>query len=367
MPLYSVETDSTIDFSGNYVLGDRYYNNVRINQFVHAQNGTFIGTLGKGKGGPPEFNAGGKAQKVARTSSSTSVSSSAVSTTQDDPLIASKGSLSARWAVTNLPGGGKMVYTAMSSGTGKMCLLTTTDESLTNRWSLQTAPKEKQTIWGRTYTYLDETVNSLFTCLKNTPEKTHEVYSGMAGLIHLTTHQRGAEWFLLRKFILTSRSVYAMLTIVYRYFPTVAEDITSFCATTSSASSASSARTTAAALACVSKCFRLHRKYAPKPEAGVVPRLNSAEIDEMGVKELKAWLELHGLSKSGIVKLSINSNGYIVLMEYFLCNFYIGLKADLAQRVADSAGQPIQPAFTGDDDTLILAPLHMNSQSSQLY
>lgn len=75
--LYSVETDSTIDFRGNYVLGDRYYNNVRINQFVHAQNGTFIGTLGKGKGGPREFNAGGKAKKVARTASSASVSSSA--------------------------------------------------------------------------------------------------------------------------------------------------------------------------------------------------------------------------------------------------------------------------------------------------
>ena len=301
--LLTVETDDTLNFHGNYVLGDRYYNNLPINQFVHGQNGIFIGTLGKGKGGPREFNTGGKTKKVARASSTSSAASSASAvSTQHDLLIASKGSLSARWAVTNLPGGGKMVCTAMSSGTGKMCLLTTTDESLVNRWSLQTASKEKQTIWGRTYTYLDETVNSLFTCLKNTPEKTQEVYNGMDGLIHLSTHQRGAEWFLLRKFILTSRSVYAMLTIVFRYFPTVVADITAFFATSSSSSSSasgSSSTRTTAALADISKCFRLHRKDAPKREGGVVPRLGSVEIEEMGVKELKTWLALHNLSTSG--------------------------------------------------------------------
>jgi hypothetical protein len=304
--LLTAETDNALNFNGQYVLGDRYYNNLPINQWVHGQNGNFIGTLGKGKGGPREFNTGGKTtKKVARVSSSSSSAASSASavSTHGDLLIASKGSLSARWAVMNLPSGsGKLICSYMSSGTGKMCLLTTTDERLVNRWSLQTAPKEKQTIWGRTYTYLDETVRSLFTCLKNTPEKTQEVYNGMAGLIHLSTHQRGAEWFLLRKFILTSRSVYAMLTIVFRYFPTVVSDITAFytsSSSSSSASSASSTRTTIAALENICNCFRLHRKDIPKRKGGVVPRLSSVEIEEMGVKELKTWLALHNLSTSG--------------------------------------------------------------------
>jgi len=222
-----------------------------------------------------------------------------------------KGSLAARWATKSLSSGKKIVLVWTTSGTGKSVQLTTTDEHQQNRWSLQTSAPQQQIIAGRSFTYaaaaLDDSVGEeeedaaavlpkmILTCTLNTTAETQALLHRVIGK-HLTTHQRGCDWFLMRKFLLTSRSTFAMLVIVSRYFSTVCNDITT---------NAGNEAEAEPKIQTIEKCFGLHRRESPARTGGLIPTLSDQEIDKMKVANLKDFLSLYNLSQTGNFRIKV--------------------------------------------------------------
>jgi hypothetical protein len=292
------ETNVEIDLRGARVMGDRAYNREKNMTFVTEHNGHFLGTFGKGKGSPFSFADDGVSRGSSSTSSSSSSSSSSV-------LKSAKGSASAHWATKQLPNKARVILLASTSGTGRFVQISTTEYDMVGRWSLETDLKKEQIISGWSYTYdvapsLSSSSSSSSSssasfaetnsCSVISAEQIAALYALLPQLCPLTSHQRGAEWHLLRKFMFTSRHVHNLFVNAFQYFPVVVEDINR---------KVTSSDRREPAIENIEKCLKIYRNESPARTAGTIPIVLEADLLAMTVQNLRDFLDLYNLPRSG--------------------------------------------------------------------